>query len=154
MCTIPPLPSAGERPCSNCWRFSSSLRERAWGQTSAGEGEESYFLFIMTSLWSWQTNPSPQTMAFEVTDQQEPKVCCVVACNITITLIREQLQWQWSLHSLLCFFYRLSDNPISDEGCAALSRGLQECRELQKLEWVWWIHCSESYQQVVIQYRL
>ena len=45
--------------------------------------------------------------------------------NITVTIITT---------SLLCLFYSLSWNEVGDEGCAALSRGLQECRELQMLE--------------------
>jgi len=34
----------------------------------------------------------------------------------------------------LCFYYSLSGNHIGNEECTALSRGLQECRELQKLD--------------------
>ena len=31
-------------------------------------------------------------------------------------------------------FYSLDNNNIGDEGCAALSVALQECKELQQLE--------------------
>ena len=44
-----------------------------------------------------------------------------------------------TITTIYCYvcFCSLSGNRISDEGCAALSKCLQECRELQTLVWVW-----------------
>jgi len=48
-----------------------------------------------------------------------------------------RLQGQSLLHSCYASFCRLYENRISDEDCAALSKCLQECRELKTLKWVW-----------------